>query len=285
VTFCSRRALEQHEPAAGTAVRGEAYVFLPVDKRFWREGELNTSWAQAADLQAIRAVRKAGVVVRLYDPPEDEPAPPVFVHTAPGRPAPAALAEILARFAGRWPTVAEPQPQIAICTHGTRDRCCAKWGFAAWREAERLRAAGASIFEPLQTSHLGGDRFAATGIVFPSGGMYASLDGGGLADLLAAEAGGRIAPAAYRGCVFEPQLQQIVRAGLAREGLFNDAAQPLQVERAEDDRWTARAQAGDVRFEVRLGEAELSFFGSCEDAARGRLSRGKRTICLQARRL
>ncbi|MET0293942.1 MAG: sucrase ferredoxin [Phenylobacterium sp.] len=282
MTFCSRMSLERREGAAGTAVRGEAYVLLPVDKRFWKESELNTSWAGRAELQAIRAARRSAIVVRLYDPPDArDAAHPIFVHLAPGRTRPPGLDELLAEFSARGP-VATPGPQLAVCTHGTRDRCCAKYGFSAWREALRLHADGRSAFEPLQTSHLGGDRFAATGVVFPSGSMYANLDGPHLPDLLAAEAAGRIAPDHYRGGVFEPQLVQIVRAGLARQGLFNDLDVRLQVARTEGDPDTAVVQAGAERFQVTLGHADVDFYGSCEDVAAGRASKARRTIFLRA---
>ena len=284
LSFCSRTALASHEGLAGTAVRGEAYVFLPVPKRLWHSSELNTSWASRPELDAIRAVRKAGIVARLYNPPQGQAEPaPVLVHVSPGRPRPPALEDFLALFVNRGPAEASPRSRLAVCTHGTRDRCCAKWGFAVWREAKRLYDAGLSPFEPIECSHLGGDRFAATGVLFPGGSMYAHLDSADLATLLAAEAKGRIVPEHYRGGVFEPQLVQIVRAGLAREGLFNDLAAPLAVEPDPGRKDLAHALAGDARFAVSLAEVKLAFYGSCEDLAHHRLSTARRTVYVGGR--
>ena len=144
--------------------------------------------------------------------------------------------------------------------------------------------AGASPFQPLETSHLGGDRFAATGVVFPTGSMYAHLDSKGLAAVLEAEAQGRIVPQLYRGGAFEPQLTQIVRSGLARDNLFNDLKVPLEVERAPESKELAHARAGEDRFEVSLTVVEVAFFGSCEDLAEGRRSVGRRTAYASGRR-
>lgn len=67
--------------------------------------------------------------------------------------------------AERW----EP-PLFLVCTHGKRDKCCAKFGYALYKS---LRAdAGDDVW---QSSHVGGDRFAANLICFPHGLFYAHV--------------------------------------------------------------------------------------------------------------
>jgi hypothetical protein len=278
VKFCSRASIAAHEPFAGTGVRGDAYVFLPVPKASWREQELNRRWAAPAELQAIREARAAGIVTRLYNPPPvaDGAEPPaILVHVGPAG-APAGLEPLLAAFGGRWPRDLSGRPRLAICTQGTRDRCCAKWGFAAFQAARRLFEAGRSPFAPIESSHLGGDRFAATGVFFPSGSMYAHLDAVDLAALCGSEAAGRLEPAAYRGRVYDPQLAQLARAALAAHGMFNDAAAPIAVERRAPDE--AEARAGGRRYRLRLRAREVEFFGDCAHLAVERLSRGRRMV-------
>ena len=278
MNFCSRHAHDQHEPLAGTAPFGRAYVFLPVEKKWWRSAELNPSWASPAELDAIRRARTQGVVTRLYNPLPAAPADQLIVHAAPGLAPPEGLAELLAAFEGRWPQVAPPASYLAICTHGTRDRCCAKWGFAAYRAALRLFLDGASPFLPLESSHLGGDRFAATGVFFPAGSMYAHLDSQDLGALAEAEAAGRIVPEAYRGCVFEPSLVQVVRAGLARTGALNDVRTAVSATFAPEDAGQVDVRFGDAHFRVSLQREEVSFFGTCEQLERGRRSRQTRMV-------
>lgn len=283
MNFCSRLARESGEPLAGTAVQGGAFVFLPVDKKLWQASEINAHWATPAEIEILREARRGGVVTRLYNPAADGAAP--VVHVAPGRAPPEALAAVLEMAAPRWGAPAPPTPRIAICTHGTRDRCCAKWGFAAFREAARLYREGASALEPLECSHLGGDRFAATGIVFPSGGMYGRLDSVGLARLAEAEAARRILPEAYRGCVFEPPVVQVIRAGLARDGLLNDSAVALDAQPDEEAPGKVTVTAADTRFQVSLSRVEVDFIGSCKHADRGRRSRQTRWRYVAARPL
>jgi hypothetical protein len=263
-------------------VRAEAYVFLPVAKRHWQEKEMNRRWASAEELQAIRAARPNGVVVRLYNPAAGEAEEaPVLAH-AHGEGVREALEAVLAAFRGRWRIDATGAPRLAICTHGTRDRCCAKWGFAAYQTARRLFETGRSPFAPIECSHLGGDRFAATGIFFPSGSMYAHLDAVDLAGLAAAEAAGRLDPAIYRGRVFDPPLAQLARAGLAAAGELNDAAAPIVV--VERGQAEIEAEIAGRRFRLRLGEAEVRFFGSCAHLTENRASRGRRPVVTRVER-
>ena len=278
MNFCSRRAHDQHEPLAGTAPFGRAYVFLPVEKKWWRSTELNPSWASAEELDAIRLARKHGVVTRLYNPTGSAAGGEIIVHAAPGVPAPDGLAALLEVFAHRWPQVGPPSLRLAICTHGTRDRCCAKWGFLAYREALRLYIEGLSPFTPLESSHLGGDRFAATGVFFPTGSMYAHLESHDLAGLIQAEAAGRIVPDAYRGCVFEPTLAQVVRAGLARTAALNDAHAAIEARLDAAHPGQVDVRYGEARFRVTLQPEEVSFYGTCEQLERGRRSRQTRMV-------
>jgi hypothetical protein len=58
-------------------------------------------------------------------------------------------------------------PLLAVCTHGTHDPCCAKFGNAVY---QALRAAsGADVW---QVSHLGGCRFAPNVVSLPEGLIY-----------------------------------------------------------------------------------------------------------------
>jgi hypothetical protein len=75
-------------------------------------------------------------------------------------------------LAGELAAGAEPweRPLFLVCTHGRRDKCCAKFGYALYKS---LRAdAGDDVW---QSSHVGGDRFAANLICFPHGLFYAHV--------------------------------------------------------------------------------------------------------------
>lgn len=59
-------------------------------------------------------------------------------------------------------------PLLLVCTHGKRDKCCAKFGIPIY-DAIRTIAGDSSVW---QCSHVGGDRFAANVICFPDGLFY-----------------------------------------------------------------------------------------------------------------
>lgn len=63
------------------------------------------------------------------------------------------------------------KPLILVCTHGKRDRCCAKWGLPIYR-----LAASDERCEVWQTTHLGGHRFAPTLLCLPQGVCYGRLE-------------------------------------------------------------------------------------------------------------
>ncbi|HWS55785.1 MAG TPA: sucrase ferredoxin [Pyrinomonadaceae bacterium] len=62
------------------------------------------------------------------------------------------------------------EPLFLVCTHGRRDKCCAKFGVPVYRA---LRESACE--QVWQSSHVGGDRFAANLVCFPHGLFYAHL--------------------------------------------------------------------------------------------------------------
>ena len=68
-------------------------------------------------------------------------------------------------------TAAMPDsPLYLICTHGRRDKCCAKFGYPLYKALKKY--AGNPVW---QSSHVGGDRFAANLVCFPHGLFYAHV--------------------------------------------------------------------------------------------------------------
>jgi hypothetical protein len=66
---------------------------------------------------------------------------------------------------------------ILVCTHGSHDKCCAKYGIPFYRQAlVTLEDAQLTNIRIWQASHFGGHRFAPTIIDFPEGRCYGALD-------------------------------------------------------------------------------------------------------------
>jgi len=59
---------------------------------------------------------------------------------------------------------------VAICTNGTHDRCCSKFGLPVYRAFRQE-----TDIETWQCTHIGGHRYAATGLTLPLGIVYGFL--------------------------------------------------------------------------------------------------------------
>ncbi len=82
---------------------------------------------------------------------------------------PAMVAEIRAA-PQRYAAHRHDEPLFLVCTNGSRDRCCAKWGVPVYLSMAAY--AGEQVW---QTTHTGGHRFAATMICLPYGLYYGRL--------------------------------------------------------------------------------------------------------------
>jgi len=134
---------------------------------------------------------------------------------------------------------------LLVCTHGTRDACCATDGFPAYVALRRLaRRPAAGRLRVWRCSHLGGHRFAPTLLDLPEGRMWGHLDDHAL-EILAL----RTAPPA--------SLRRCYRGWSALDDPFQQAAE-REILVDEGWCWTATAARGrtlpvaDGRAEVRI---------------------------------
>jgi (2Fe-2S) ferredoxin len=109
---------------------------------------------------------------------------------------------------------------LLVCTHGRREVCCAKYG-------RPVAQALAARFAPLvwETTHVGGDRFAANLVVLPSGGYYGRLDPEDAVDVAQTALRGRIDLDRFRGTAGLPEAAQAAECLLRRAlGVAESAA-------------------------------------------------------------
>ncbi|HEX8290289.1 MAG TPA: sucrase ferredoxin [Pyrinomonadaceae bacterium] len=85
-------------------------------------------------------------------------------------------------------------PLFLVCTHGRRDKCCAKFGVPLYNA---LRGhAGETVW---QSSHVGGDRFAGNLVCFPHGLFYAHATPEAGRRVVDAYRAGRVLAEEFRG--------------------------------------------------------------------------------------
>jgi hypothetical protein len=136
--------------------------------------------------EAVRAAKRAGVRPQLIRRPGRRRAvPPVQVYAGYARggeawiegrelsdPGELGLLDLHALAEGRSPGLGErvADPVLLVCTHGRHNACCARTGAPLARFL-------ATRFDRLvwETTHVGGDRFAANLVCLPHGLSYGEL--------------------------------------------------------------------------------------------------------------
>ncbi|HEY3676668.1 MAG TPA: sucrase ferredoxin [Candidatus Tumulicola sp.] len=108
------------------------------------------------------------------------------------------LAEIVQELEGGWPRLApvavDTEPLYLVCAHGKHDPCCALRGRPIARAIQQLRPG--RVWE---TTHLGGDRFAANVLVLPTGELYGRVTQQLAPELVRCAEAGEIIPTQLRG--------------------------------------------------------------------------------------
>lgn len=100
---------------------------------------------------------------------------------------------------------------LLVCTHGRREVCCAAFGRPVARAlAERY---GDVVWE---TTHVGGDRFAASLVALPSGAYFGRLDPAEALRVAESVLAGRIEPDRFRGRAGLPPSAQAAECFLRR---------------------------------------------------------------------
>lgn len=143
---------------------------------------------------------------------------------------------------------------LLVCAHGRREVCCARFG----RPVARALAArfGPMVWE---TTHVGGDRFAANLVVLPSGAYYGRLDPEDAVHVAQAALVGRVTLDRFRGSAGLPEPAQAAECLLRRAlgAVDASAVQYLNGHGDEatdrigaDKRWAGAYRIHRVRFAV-----------------------------------
>lgn len=131
-----------------------------------------------------------------------------------------------------------PHPLFVVCTHGKRDRCCARYGRPLYDElAEELDPGWV-----WQSTHVGGDRFAGNLVCLPEGLYFGRVDRQDAWGLLDEYLAGRIELGRYRGrsCYgFAAQAaERLVREETGLTGIGDIALE--RAHRLAPDAWSIR---------------------------------------------
>jgi hypothetical protein len=146
-------------------------------------------------------------------------------------------------------------PLLVVCTHGKRDRCCAKYGRPVYEEL-REQTQEDWVW---QSTHVGGDRFAGNVVSLPDGLYYGRVDRLEVWALLDELYAGRIYLDRYRGRSCYPFPVQAAELAVRTETGLTGVEDLTLVSAARDGEvWAVVFQAGDdvheIDVAVELGE-------------------------------
>jgi hypothetical protein len=159
-------------------------------------------------------------------------------------------------------TVASPvsHPVLVVCTHGKRDRCCARYGRPLY---DRVREAAEEGWV-WQSTHVGGDRFAGNLVCFPHGLYFGRVGADDVWPVLDEYLAQRIYLPCYRGrsCYAFPVQSAEYAVREARGVTDVDGVRFVSAERPEPRRWYVRIllrSSGEVHeVEVVQEDGELT---------------------------
>lgn len=266
--FCSEVSLEAAEPLAATASRVDHWILIEY-RGLWSRDALGGSGlsvrvkAHLRERAGARARTKLLFVRRTERRGRRGLA--AFWGSTPERGGRFSRAELegyddLLELDLCSPGKPVGHPLLLVCTHGKRDRCCARHGRPLY-EALHRQADEDWVW---QSTHIGGDRFAGNLVVLPEGLYFGRVSPGEAGRVLDAYLAGRVELDRYRGrCCYGFAAQAAERVVREANGLVGiDELWLLTSERLGDVcrvRFRGRGGGDDYALEVVPGRGELTY--------------------------
>ncbi|MHC3941825.1 sucrase ferredoxin [Paenochrobactrum sp. BZR 201-1] len=194
--FCRDICIERGEPLAGAGSAAKRYILLHWPRAHWRVPRTQSHTMPVELADAIMTANAAGLHVALVDG-DDIALSCDNINITQIEPQKAA--QLIYELADGAKLEGEKDNRITIvcCTDAKQDPCCARYGFATWKALKAQ--ADPQHFRILQSTHLGGCRFAASVIVLPQRARYSRLQPENIANFLEHIKKGTPYLPAYRG--------------------------------------------------------------------------------------
>ena len=207
--YCSEFSLQSGEPLFGTASRVDVWLLLEVPRPWAEQAFPESALPEPVKAHLNRQLESNPRSRLLFIKQSSHSAPPFAFYLARSHETDSQLYEFrlnayedLLRLELPSVLAGDPHhtlsvradPLFLVCTHGTRDKCCARFGLPAYREMRK--AAPDSVW---QCSHIGGDRFAANVLVLPHGLYYGRVTADDVPAIIEETRRGRIYLEHFRG--------------------------------------------------------------------------------------
>lgn len=285
--FCSVVNHRQGEPLAGLGGEPVPHLLLVWPRKKWTDHVHGAKDMPEAVLDRLTAIQERDWRVQLIDRRgEDYSVRRVFTpmsgheYAATDSDLPALLDALLAEEsdAARWRTGPAPNRILLCCTHGKVDRCCAKFGNAAYQAIRAENEARGYGFDVWESSHVGGCRLAASVVALPNIRKYGRVSPETVPELLAAEAADRPYLPCFRGVAGLSRLEQCAdlaaRRWLEGQEMVADivsVTSPAASEALDEAEvvvtWRSNQQEG--RLQVSCWSQEMRIYGGCDQLVTG----------------
>lgn len=261
---CASESFSRGEPLIATASRVRRWLLVEQPGPWGRDALLESQLDDTTARTLHSRARRAGVrVVLIRRPRWHGPAPrrAYLVRSDPsGRwveqfdlEDPGALTDIDLSWTERPdpPGEGRPGPDSLhlVCTNGRHDPCCADFG----RPVVRAMS-DESVAEVWESSHVGGDRFAANLVILPTGVYYGRVPPEDAAQMIRDHGNGLLDLDHYRGLsCYQPLVQAaeiFIRRELGERRL--DALQLDSTAREADDTAIVVFRRDAARFEAKV---------------------------------
>ncbi|MDR5904537.1 sucrase ferredoxin [Franzmannia qiaohouensis] len=283
--FCARESLALGDPLAGSAAHAERNLLLSWPRPKWQR-----SLRQASDMcgevsAKLEAIAEAGRRVNLIHR-RDQPSARHCLYLMPENRRFEVTRDELSAFLAalerneplaHWEVSPPDGALLLCCTHGKKDKCCAKFGYAAYKALNTAVAESGLPFEVWESTHLGGCRLAASAVVFPALRKYGRIGNEDALLLLESEMADRPYLPCYRGDSRLSPVQQCAQVAalewLASRSIHADVsvAQPSN-EQASNQGWITidwRCASDTGRLTVRCESRTIQRYDTCADLAAG----------------
>lgn len=205
--FCAQESLAIGDPLAGSAAHAERNLLLSWPRPKWQR-----SLRQASDMSdevsaQLEAIAEAGRRVNLIHR-RDQPEERHRLFLMPENRGFEVAREELPAFLDAlmqdeplsyWEASPPSGVLLLCCTHGKKDKCCAKFGYSTYKALDAAVTQRALPFDVWESTHLGGCRLAASAVVFPALRKYGRIGAEDVLPLLESEMAGRPYLPCYRG--------------------------------------------------------------------------------------
>jgi hypothetical protein len=233
--FCADRSRRSGEDLIGSAPAYETYIFIecpqPWTANVWDSKSVPPNLKAFVE-NVNRSHREIKFLLISADKPNPSSKTRVMVfhrHLAPSagytrrefRVSLEKVAPFIQRYLANPEAIAlqfptdRPIRDFFICTHGSHDKCCARYGYPFFRQARTITLTlGLRNIRVWQVSHIGGHRFAPTMMSFPDGRYYGALDTQSLVAIAQRQGDIRSMEKIYRGWGIVPRNVQVLEREL-----------------------------------------------------------------------